>query len=303
MPMPSPSSIARCVRRLAAAGALLAAACATARAAPPPGGSPTLARIAATGVVRVGFIPTPGTFAFMGPDGQATGYSIDLCLRVIEAMRRTLARPDLRVEWHPIEAAQRIPQLKSGAIDLDCGGNTNTAARQREVDFSYTFFNTGARFLVKKPFEVEGSSSLMNRKVAVTRGTTAQDIVRRLVVEQGATMVQVEDDAQGVRLVETGQVAAFVQDDILLYGLIAASPMRDQLQVSGRFLTVEPYAFMLPKGDALLRELVDRTFQDMFQSGEVLALYRKWFDTDRLRVPMSVYMKENLRFPNRYGIP
>jgi glutamate/aspartate transport system substrate-binding protein len=299
--MPSPSLIAR-LRRLAVAGAL-AAACAPAPAAAPPAGSPTLDRIAATGVVHVGFIPTPGTFAFLGPDGQATGYSIDLCLRVVDAIRRALARPDLRVAWRPLEAAQRIPLLKSGAIDLECGGNTNTAARQRDVDFSFTFFNTGARFLVKKPFEVEGSSSLMNRKVAVTRGTTAQDVVRRLVAEQGATMVPVDDDAQGVRLVETGQVAAFVQDDILLYGLIAASPRRDELQVSGRFLTVEPYAFMLPKGDLPLRELVDRTFQGLFQSGEVLALYRKWFDTDRLRVPMSVYMQENLRFPNRYGIP
>lgn len=302
MRRPSVLSLLRSIARVALAA--LAVACASAMAdVAPPAGSPTLARIARTGVVHVGFIPTPGTFAFMGPDGQATGYSIDLCLHVVDAIRRTLARTDLRIAWRPLEAAQRIPLLKAGAIDLECGGNTNTVTRQRDVDFSYTFFNTGVRFLVKKPLEVESASSLLRAKVAVTQGTTAQDIVRRLVAEMDATMVPVQNDAEGVRLVESGQVAAFAQDDILLYGLIAASPMREQLQVTGRFLTVEPYAFMLPKGDVPLREVVDRTLQQLFQSGEVLTLYRKWFDTDRLRVPMSVYMKENLSFPNRYGIP
>ena len=298
----SASSLSRLIARLALAATAIVGVPATADVGPPVG-SPTLARIARTGVVNVGFIPTPGTFAFMGPDGQATGYSIDLCLHVIDAMRHAVAWPDLRITWRPLEAAQRIPLLKAGAIDLECGGNTNTVTRQRDVDFSYTFFNTGVRFLVKKALVVESASSLLRAKIAVTQGTTAQDIVRRLVAEMDATMVPVQNDAQGVRLVESGQVAAFAQDDILLYGAIAASPMRDQLQVSGRFLTVEPYAFMLPKGDVPLRDLVDRTFQGLFQSGEVLALYRKWFDTDRLRVPMSVYMKENLRFPNRYGIP
>ena len=219
---------------------------------------------------------------------DAHGYAQPIGVEPLAVQRQHLARLEQRLER---------------AIDLECGGNTNTVARQRDVDFSYTFFNTGVRFLVKKPLEVESASSLLRDKIAVTQGTTAQDIVRRLVVEMDATMVPVQNDAQGVRLVESGQVAAFAQDDILLYGLIAASPMRDQLQVTGRFLTVEPYAFMLPKGDVPLRDLVDRTFQGLFQSGEVLALYRKWFDTDRLRVPMSVYMKENLSFPNRYGIP
>ena len=304
MSRPFASSVARALACVALSAVAFAAFVGSARAeAPPPAGSPTLARIAHAGVVRVGYIPTPGTFAFQDAGGQVTGYSIDLCQHVVDAIRRTLARPDLRVAFRPLEAAQRIPLLKAGEIDLECGGNTNTVARQREVDFSYTFFNTGVRFLVKKPFEVEGPSSLLGEKVAVTQGTTAQDIVRRLVAEQGAVMVPVANDAQGVRLVEAGQVAAFAQDDVLLYGLIADSLQRAQLAVAGRFLTVEPYAFMLPKGDAPLRELVDRTFQQLIQSGELLSLYRKWFDNDRLRIPMSVYMKENLRFPNRYGIP
>ena len=118
----------------------------------------------------------------------------------------------------------------------------------------------------------------------------------------GNNMV-VPTDAEGVRLVEEGRVDAFAQDDILLYGLIAASPAKDRLHVTGRHLTVEPYAFMLPKDDVPLREIVDRTVLSLMHSGELAAIYRKWFDTASLRIPMSAHMRENIRYPNKYGIP
>jgi glutamate/aspartate transport system substrate-binding protein len=263
----------------------------------------TLSRIARAGVVRVGYIPTPGTFAFKNESGETVGYSIDLCMKVIAAVRQAVKRPELPVEFRPLTPAERIPLLKAGAIDIECGGNTNTVSRQKEVDFSYTFFTTGVRFLVKKPFDVERVSSLWRKKVAVTRGTTAQDVVTRLKAEQDIEVLPVGTDAEGVRLVEAGKADAFAQDDVLLYGLLAGSPLREQLAVSGKFMTVEPYAFMLPKDDAAFRDIVDRTMLGIMQSGEILAVYRKWFDTDRLRIPMNVYMKENLRFPSRYGIP
>ena len=113
----------------------------------------------------------------------------------------------------------------------------------------------------------------------------------------------VENDNEGVRLVESGQVEAFAQDDALLYGLIARSSMQDQLAVTGNFLTVEPYAFMLPKGDLPFRDIADRTLGALMHSGDLMGMYRKWFDTDHLRIPMNVYMKENLAYPSRYGVP
>jgi glutamate/aspartate transport system substrate-binding protein len=264
---------------------------------------PTLTRIAGVGIVKVGYIPTPGTFAFRDDKGETVGYSIDFCLRVIDAVKRTLNRPDLRAEFRPVQAAQRIPLLKAGEIDIECGGNTNTAARQRDVDFSYTFFNTGVRFLVRKPLEADNLNNLWRKRVAVTKGTTAQEIVERLANERGIVPVIVATDAEGVHMVESGDVAAFAQDDILLYGLAANTSNKDQLAVSGKFLTVEPYAFMLPKGDKAFRDIVDKTMLGLMQSGEFVAIYRKWFDNDRMRVPMNIYMKENIRFPSRYGIP
>jgi glutamate/aspartate transport system substrate-binding protein len=283
--------------------ALRLGVCAAADQPAGPSLGPTLTRIASAGIVKVGYIPTPGTFAFRDDKGETVGYSIDFCLRVIDAVKRTLNRPDLRTEFRPVQAAQRIPLLKAGEIDIECGGNTNTAARQRDVDFSYTFFNTGVRFLVRKPLDADNVNALWQKRVAVTRGTTAQEIVERLVNERGVIPVIVATDEEGVRMVENGQAAAFAQDDILLYGLAATSGKKDDLAVSGKFLTVEPYAFMLPKGDKAFRDVVDKTMLSLMHSGEFVAIYRKWFDNDRMRVPMNIYMKENIRFPSRYGIP
>jgi glutamate/aspartate transport system substrate-binding protein len=266
-------------------------------------GSATLTRIARDGVVRVGYIPTPGTFAFEERPGHTVGYSIDLCLRVIDNIRKTLKRPDLRVNYTPLKGSERIPFLKAGTIDMECGGNTNTIARQKEVDFSHTFFTTGARLLTMKTFNVERNADLWKKRVAVSKGTTAESLVNQLKAEQNLEVLTVGTDPEGVALVEKGQVDAFAQDDILLYGLIGESRLKGQLTVTGRFMSVEPYAFMLPKDDAVLRDIVDKTMLSLMSSGELLVIYRKWFDTEKLRVPMNVYMKENIRFPNKYGIP
>jgi glutamate/aspartate transport system substrate-binding protein len=290
-----------CVLALCATWSVQAGAVAEKAAATPLG--PTLARIASAGLIKVGYIPTPGTFAFRDDRGETVGYSIDLCLRVIDSIRRALNRPDLRIEYRPLQAAQRIPLLKAGEIDIECGGNTNTIARQRDVGFSYTFFNTGVRFLVRRPLEVDGLEKLSGKRIAVTKGTTAQEIIERLAKERGLVPVIVATDEVGVGMVESGEAAAFAQDDILLYGLAARAAKKDELMVSGKFLTVEPYAFMLPKNDTPFQELVDKALLGLMQSGEFVAIYRKWFENDWMRVPMNIYMKENIRFPNRYGIP
>lgn len=263
----------------------------------------TLSRIAAAGKINVGYIPTPGTFAYRDASGATVGYSIDLCMKVIENIRKTVDKPDLQVTFRPLEAAQRIPLLKSGAIDIECGGNTNTTKRQQEVDFSHTFFNTGVRFLVRKPTFFAASGDLWKKRVAVAKGTTAQEVVDRLRSEQEVTPVYVDNDTAGLQLVEAGQADAFAQDDVLLYGLMANSSRRADLAVTGNFMTVEPYAFMLPKDDPEFRAVVDRTMIALMQSGEIVSIYRKWFDTGQLRIPMNIYMKENIKYPNKYGVP
>lgn len=265
--------------------------------------SQTLQRIAQTGVIRVGFIPTPGTFAFQNPDAETVGYSIDICRQVIGNIRKTLGQPQLQIAYRPLKPSERIPLLKSGEIDIECGGNTNTVGRQKDVDFSHTFFVTGARLLAHKSFKAEKNGDLWKKRIAVSKGTTAETIVNQLKQEQSVEVVVVATDPEGLKLVEERKVDAFAQDDILLYGLLTGSQMKSDLIVTGKFMSVEPYAFMLPKDDVPFRQLVDQTTQSMMRSGEILTLYRKWFDNQALRIPMSSYLKESIRFPNKYGIP
>ena len=141
--------------------------------------------------------------------------------------------------------------------------------RQKDVDFSHTLFTTGVRFLARQAVLIDGVPSLWRRRIAVSNGTTAQETMARVQREQELQVVVVATDAEGVRLVEEGKVDAFAQDDILLYALLAASPKKDSLHVTGRHLTVEPYAFMLPKDDVPLREVVDRTVLALMHSGEL----------------------------------
>jgi glutamate/aspartate transport system substrate-binding protein len=265
--------------------------------------SPTLRRIAQGGVIRVGYIPTPGTFAFQDAGGDTVGYSIDICRQVIANVRRALGKAELRVVWRAVKPSERIPFLKSGEIDIECGGNTNTTARQKDVDFSHTFFVTGARLLTHKSVKADRPADLWKKTIAVSRGTTAEALVNQLRQEQGVTVVVVGTDPEGLKLVEDKKADAFAQDDILLYGLMAGSAQRDELTVTGKFMSVEPYAFMLPKDDLRFRQIVDDTTASLMRSGELVVLYRKWFDTGTLRIPMSHYLKENIRFPNKYGIP
>lgn len=149
--------------------------------------------------------------------------------------------------------------MKAGEIDIECGGNTNTAARQRDVDFFQTFFITGLRLLARKSLTVQSSGDLWHKRVAVSRGTTAEALFNQLKIEQGIEVVPVSDDPEGVRFVEEAKADAFAQDDVLLYGLLAGSAMKNQLALTGKFMTMEPYAFMLPKGDIAFARVVDRT--------------------------------------------
>ncbi len=224
-------------------------------------------------------------------------------MRVVNQLRANLRRKDLRVEFQPVEASQRIPFLKAGRIDIECGANTNTVQRQKDVDFSHTFFNTGVRLLAKRNLRVDVFSDVWRRRIAATKGTTALDIVERLGEEWEVVPVPVDNDAQGLTLLESGRVDAFAQDDVLLYGLMDGSPIRDELWVTGKLMSVEPYAFMLPKGDKAFIQTVDEAVLQLLHSGEIFQVYERWFDTPRLRIPLSIHMRENIRFPNKCGIP
>ncbi len=273
-----------------------------AAAAAPARAIDTLQRIRATGAMPIGVRDASFPFSSVDDGKHARGYSIDLCLRIADAIKSELALPRLEVRYVPVSAANGIAALLDGKIDLECGATSNTRERQQQVAFAYTTFVAGIRLLIRKPSQITGIDDLRGKTIVVTRDTASEKLIARLNEQRSLKMnIAVADNHdQSFRAVEQGTALAFPMDDVLLYGLIAKAKQPDDFVVVGKYLSVEPYAIMLRKEDPELEAIVDRTLSLLFASGEIRELYAKWFASRELTVPMNPLLKEAFAVPNTY---
>ena len=262
----------------------------------------TLRRIRDTGAILVGVREASVPFSFIDAQKQPQGYSVDLCLRIADAIKADMKLPRLEVRFIPVTSSNRIPMLKEGKIDLECGSTTNTRDRQKEVAFAYTTFVAGIKMLAKKSSNVNSIEDLRGKKVVVTAGTTSEKMLAALNEERVLRLdiLKAKDHNESFRMVEQGAAVAFPMDDVLLYGLVSKAAKPDDFAVVGRYLSVEPYAIMLRRDDAPFERIVNRTLNELFQSGDIRRYYAKWFATKDLTVPMSQYLKEAFSVPNTH---
>jgi glutamate/aspartate transport system substrate-binding protein len=264
--------------------------------------SDTLKRIRDTATLTIGVREASVPFSFIDSQKQPQGYSVDLCLKVADAIKSELKLPRLDVRFLPVSSANRIAMVKDGKVDLECGSTTNTRDRQKEVAFAYTTFVAGIKMLAKKSSNIGSVDDLRGKTVVVTKGTTSEQMVRQMNDERALhlTILEAKDHDESFAAVSDGRAVAFPMDDVLLYGLISKAAKPDDFAVVGKYLSVEPYAIMLRKDDAAFERLVDRTLIEMFQNGEVRRAYTRWFATKELTVPMNQYVKEAFNVPNTY---
>lgn len=262
----------------------------------------TLRRIRDTGVLLLGVRETSVPFSFLDAQKQPQGYSVDLCLRVADAVKAELKLPRLEVRFVPVSSSNRIPALLEGKIDLECGSTTNTRDRQKQVAFAYTTFVAGIKMLAKKSANVDSIEDLRGKPVVVTKGTTSEKMMRTLNDERVLRMTLIEspDHGESFKAVDEGRAVAFPMDDVLLYGLISKARKPDDFAVVGRYLSVEPYAIMLRRDEPQFEKIVNRALIDLFQSGEIRRIYAKWFATKDLNVPLNQYLKEAFQAPNTH---
>ncbi len=216
----------------------------------------TLRRIRETGILTLGVRETSFPFSFLDAKEQPQGYSIDLCLRVADAIRSELKLPGLEVRFLPVSSANRIPALVEGRIDLECGSTTNTRDRQKQVAFAYTTFVAGIKMLARKSSNVNSIEDLRGKRVVVTKGTTSEKILKSMNDERVLRIAFIEsnDHGESFKAVEEGKAIAFPMDDVLLYGLISKSKNPDDFAVVGKYLSVEPYAIMLRRDEPTVRD-------------------------------------------------
>ncbi|HLX27745.1 MAG TPA: amino acid ABC transporter substrate-binding protein [Casimicrobiaceae bacterium] len=267
-----------------------------------PGDVDTLRRIKDSGAITIGVREASVPFSFIDAQKQPQGYSIDLCLRIADAVKNELKLSRLDVRFLPVTSSNRIAMVKSGKVDLECGSTTNTRDREKDVAFAYTTFVAGIKMLAKKSSNIASVEDLRGKTVVVTKGTTSETMLKQLNDDRvlKLTILETKDHNESFAAVADGRAVAFPMDDVLLYGLISKAQKPDDFAVIGRYLSVEPYGIMMRKGDPTFEHLVNRTLDDLFQSGEIRRIYARWFSTKELTVPMNQYLKEAFLIPNTY---
>ncbi len=273
-----------------AAGAALAAAFGMPAAAQNLG--PTLDGIKESGTITIGHRESSVPFSYIGDEGEPIGYSIDICMRIVDAIEEEIGVEELEIEWVPVTPQTRIPLMANGTTDMECGSTTNNLTRQQQVDYAYITYITGTKILTKKDSGIENVQDLAGNTIALAQGTTNERAIKETIEERGiedVDILSVKDHSEGFLALRTDRVDAYSTDDILLYGLIQKSRNPDDYVVVGDFLSHDPYAIMLPQNDSRFRLVANRTLAELFRSGEIEAIYEEWF------APMDVPMSRQLQ--------
>ena len=245
-------------------------------------------------------------FSYLDANKEPVGYSVDLCLRVVEALRKELKLPALKVKWLPVTSASRIPAIAEKRATLECGSTTNNAERRKQVDYTIAHFISSSRFLVKADRGISQMRDLIGKRVISTKGTTNVKALYRLNDEHGLKMqiAEASDHAEAFGAVQANKADAFAMDDVLLYGLRANSSDPKAFAVVGKPMTIEPYAIMMPKGEPELKAIVDREIRRIIFSGEINVIYKKWFESAippnniNLDLPMPYMLRESFKYPS-----
>jgi len=282
----------------------LAAALALGAAATTAWAGPTLDQIKQTGKIVIAHRESSVPFSYV-VDKKPQGYAVDLCLKIAEAVRKKLEMKSLAPEMLQVTPANRIAVVAEGKAQLECGSTTNNAERRQKVAFTVPHYITGARYMVRADSPILDLPNFEKKKLVSTKGTTPLKAVDQANRERllGITILEAPDHAKAVEMVETGEADGFAMDDVLLYGLRAGRADPAKLKVVGKFLTIEPLAIMLPKGDAEFKKIVDDEMKRLISTREAHAIYERWFlkpippKNTALNLPMNYLHKDFWKYP------
>lgn len=239
----------------------------------------TLDQIKESGVIKIGFRETEPPMSFKDQDGKAVGYSIELCERVVTAVKSEIGRTDITVDYVPVTSENRFSALEEGAIDILCGSTTKTLSRSELVDFTQLTFVTGASLLSLTNARVSGISGLQGKKVAVVHDTTTIDVLKKTLEGSliEAEVIPVDSAAEGIMALKNGEVDAFSSDQVVLIGLVLTSESKGDYFVSSELFSFEPFALAVRRNDADFRLIADRVLSQLNRSGQINEIYRRWF--------------------------
>jgi glutamate/aspartate transport system substrate-binding protein len=271
----------------------------------------TLAKIKQSGAITLGYRESSVPFSYYDENQKVIGYAMDLCHRIVDAVKADLKMDKLDVKLNPVTSATRIPLIANGTVDLECGSTTNNFEREKQVAFTITHFVTANTFVAKKSANLRTVEDLKGKTIVSTAGTTNIKQITEIAAQRhlDLNIIAANDHAEAFLMVETGRAAAFVMDDILLYSLVATSKSPGDYAISSQALSVEPYGIMLRRDDPAFKKVVDAEMTATYKSGAIDAIYDKWFLKPippkgiNLNVPMSAAFKKVIANPTDTGDP
>jgi glutamate/aspartate transport system substrate-binding protein len=270
----------------------------------------TLKKVKETGEFTVGYRESSIPFSYLDDKQQPIGYAMDLCMRVVDAVKAELKLPNLKVNLQPVTSSNRIPLLQNGTIDMECGSTTNSVQRQQQVSFGPTYFVINVTAAVKKSANINALADLNGKTISTTSGTTSVPLIKSYEKTKNVTVKEIygKDHGESFLLLADDRAAAFIMDDILLAGQIANAKSPGDYKILPESLRQEPYSMMLRKDDAQFKALVDKTVGGIMKSGEIDKIYAKWFTSPippkglNMNFPMTPPIREAFKNPNDKGV-
>ncbi len=247
----------------------------------------TLEQIEQSGKVRIGFRKAQPPMSFLDMDGKPAGYSVDLCVRIVNEVKNTLGNPNIAIEYVPVSSSYRFEALADNSIDILCGATTKTISRGKLVDFTQLTFVTGASLLSLKEDGIGGVSALQGKKVGVTKGTTTLDTLTAKLKESvsDAKVVPFDSTAAGMKALIKGEIDAFSADQVVLIGLVLTHQGEGQFAIATDIFSYEPFALAVKRNDSDFRLLADTVLSQLNRSGQITPIYSKWFGKFTKKIP------------------
>jgi glutamate/aspartate transport system substrate-binding protein len=257
--------------------------------------SPTLKKIADRGAIVIGHREASVPFSYIDQNQKPIGFSVDLCLKIADAVKEELKKPDIRIDYVPVTPQTRFALLANGTVDLECGSTTNTFSRQSQAAFTFTTFITGTKILVRRNSGIKSVDDLGGKTLVVLPGTTNEQALKAYIEQKrmNTRVLNVREHPEALLAMETDRADAYGSDDVLLYTQRTRAKKPDQYEVVGDYLTYDPYAIMMPRNDSAFATVADKAIARMFRDGSFVQAYKKWFEP--IGMPLSPLLEAAIK--------
>jgi glutamate/aspartate transport system substrate-binding protein len=287
------------LKRAVAVAGLIAISAVTTQSAVAQSSGGSLEKIVASKTFSIGYREESVPFSFIDSSGKPQGYAIDICMKIAEAIKTEFKLDKLDIKFVPVTPQTRIPLIANGTANLECSSTTITTGRMKQVEFLAPTFITGTKLLVRKGSGITKIEDLEGKTLLALAGTTNEKAALAEIEKRKlkVNMVKVKDHPQALLNMEQGRADAYTSNDVVLYGIRTMAKNRDDYEVVGPFYSYDPFSIMIPKNDTNFRALGLRVMSNLYASGEIFTIYKKWFEPGptNINLPMNDDLKNALR--------